>query len=139
MKTKSEIDFTADIIDVRDIIERIEELDTEYEVFVGDDDSDEIRAAWDATDAGAELSTLLMLMEDLKGYGGDEQWRGEWYPLTLISESYFTQYVEEMLIDCGTIPSDLPSWVHIDWETTAKEVKHDYSTIDINGLEYFYR
>ena len=132
METK--LDLTADIIDVRDIIARIEELES----LKDDHEAEPDGGHWSDEDA-QELQTLIDIMDDLKGYGGDEQWRGDWYPLTLIAESYFTQYAEELLIDCGTLPSDLPIWVHIDWEATAREVKHDYSTVQIDGVEYLYR
>lgn len=118
---------SEDIIDVRDIIERIEELE-------------ELQEAGEYTEApDCELQRLQAILEELKGYGGDEQWRGDWYPVTLIRESYFTDYTQEMLEDCGTIPRDLPHWVHIDWEATAREVMVDYSSIEIDGVTYLYR
>lgn len=124
-----------DIIDVRDIIDRIEELETELEGLGSEGDAEANNRAED----WSELQTLTAIMDDLKGYGGDEQWRGDWYPVTLIRESYFTDYTQEMLEDCGTIPRDLPHWVHIDWEATAREVKVDYSSVEIDGVTYFYR
>ena len=123
---------SEDIIDVRDIIERVEELEEERE---GLDKTDPDRDA----DLAAEHCQLAHILEELKGYGGDEQWRGDWYPVTLIRESHFTDYTQEMLEDCGTIPRDLPHWVHIDWEATAREVKFDYSEVEIDGVTYFYR
>jgi hypothetical protein len=104
---KITIDLTADIIDVRDIIERFEELEQLTE---GQEE---------------EFGALMSLLDNLENNGGDEQWRGDWYPITLIRESHFTDYTREMLEDCGTIPRDLPAWVHIDWEATAREVKMD--------------
>jgi len=126
-----------DVIDVRDIIERIEELEEQYAP-VMDSDSDEERAAWDASEEGQELSMLVALMEEMAGYGGDEQWRGDWYPLTLIRESHFTDYAEELVRDCYEL-TGLPDFVHIDWEATAREVKMDYTPIDVDGATYFYR
>lgn len=118
---------TQDIIDVRDIIERVEELESESELDIT------------TIECEAELAALQSILKDLKSYGGDEQWRGDWYPVTLIRESHFTEYTKEMLEDCGTIPRDLPHWVHIDWEATAREVMFDYSTVDIDGVTYWYR
>ena len=127
----STIDITTlsseDIIDVRDIIERVEELET-----LNDD-----MAASEAEDE--ELRTLQTILADLKGYGGDEQWRGDWYPVTLIRESYFVDYVQELLEDCGEIPRNLPHYIHIDWERTARDVRVDYSTVEIDGVTYLYR
>lgn len=37
-------------------------------------------------------------------------------------------FVEQLLEDTGTIPSDLPSYVYIDWERTARDVMMDYSS-----------
>ena len=108
-----------DIIDVRDIIARVEELE-------------------EAQEAG-ELTDLEGILDALKGYGGDEQWRGDWYPVTLIHHAHFVVYARELLEDCGTIPKDLPHWVHIDWEATASEMLADYSEVSIKGRTYFYR
>lgn len=118
-----------DIIDVRDLIERIEELQSDFDLdpdLLGEEERE-------------ELQTLLAILEDLKGCGGDEQWRGDWYPITLIRESYFTDYVQELLEDCGEIPRDLPHYIHIDWEATARDVMVDYSTVTIDGVDYLYR
>lgn len=120
------LDLTADIIDVRDIITCVEELEPEVDE---NGEGDHI----------AEWKTLTSILEDLKGYGGDEQWRGDWYPITLINESCFVEYVEEMLADCGDIPSNIPDYVVIDWEATARNIKVDYSEVDIAGRTYFYR
>lgn len=132
MDTK--LDLTADIIDVRDIIARIEELES----LKDDHEAEPDGGHWSDEDA-QELQTLTAIMEDLKGYSGDEQWRGDWYPITLIRETYFPDYVQELLEDCGEIPRDLPHYIHIDWEATARDVKVDYGSVTVDGVEYLYR
>ena len=146
------IDLTSDIIDVRDIIERFEELETTRENLREEFDNmpenagvdfdrwvcDMTGGAWSREEQD-ECAQLTAILDELAGSGGDEKWRGDWYPITLIRESYFTEYAREILEDCGTIPRDLPSWVHIDWEATAEEVKVDYSYISIGKMDYFYR
>jgi len=117
------VDLTADIIDVRDIIERVKQLRT---------------YAPDPNDV-YEHMTLRSILADLVGYGGDEKWEGDWYPVTLVRDSYFTTYARELLEDCGTIPRDLPSWVEIDWDATARNVRMDYTAIEIDGTTYWYR
>lgn len=121
-----------DIIDVRDIIERIEELES----LKDDHEADPDGGHWSNEDA-RELRTLTDIMDDLRGYGGDEQWRGDWYPVTLIRESYFTDYIEELVSDCYDLK--LPDFVHVDWEATAWDVKVDYLTVEIDGVTFFYR
>lgn len=132
MTIETSIMHMDDIIDVRDIIERIEELES----LKDDHEAEPDGGHWSDEDA-QELRTLTDIMDDLKGYGGDEQWRGDWYPVTLIRESYFTDYTEELVCDCYDLK--LPPFVHVDWEATAREVQVDYSTVEIDGVTFFYR
>lgn len=129
--TRQELDLAADIVDVRDIIERFEELESEsHEWIDGPEDAD----AWH------ELNTLSAILDDLKGAGGDEQWRGDWYPLTLIRESHFRDYAEELAEDIGAVNPNA-SWPNncIDWDLAARELKHDYSSTEIDGATYYFR
>ena len=207
----SDITNTSDIIDFRDVIERVEELrekrvrryvvglnmpgympDSEPAEFDNADDarayiaeemrrsaeteeesaeeleeaadalellsSDEAGAEWGRTigqfhywlsyegladlddDETEELETLEGLLSDLEGYGGDEQWDGRWYPVTLIRESYFQEYAQELAEDIGAIPKDA-SWpcTCIDWEQAARELRMDYSSVEYDGVTYWYR
>lgn len=84
-----------------------------------------------------ELQTLENLLEELKGYGGDEQWEGNWYPVTLIRDSYFEEAMDEMVADCYEIPKDLPSFVTITLDYVA--LQQDYSSVEFDGVTYWYR
>ncbi|MBF8457140.1 antirestriction protein ArdA [Kaistella sp. G5-32] len=44
-------------------------------------------------------------------------------------------FVENLLIDTVSIPSDLPSYVYIDWTKTARDVMMDYSASN----NYYFR
>ena len=66
-----------DLLDIRNIIERFEEIE----------DSED-------ADEKAECAKLKAILEDLKGNSGDEQWRGDWYPVTLIRDSYFNDAMD---------------------------------------------
>lgn len=144
----SDISNTADVIDVRDIIERIEELRTERDQLKDASDEaagdDKAHVDWDDWRAGSahELATLETLMGDLAGNGGDEQWEGVWYPLTLIDESHFETYAEELADELGYMDnSAASSWPFncIDWEKATRELKMDYSTVDYDGRDYLFR
>ena len=37
-------------------------------------------------------------------------------------------FTMELLESCGDIPQDLPSYIHIDWEGTARDIMMDYSS-----------
>lgn len=61
------------------------------------------------------------------------------YGCTLIEEDDFEDYCEELVIDCGYILKDFPSWIEIDWEATASNMKQDYSELDYQGITYLFR
>lgn len=131
-----DLDLTAETIDIRDVIERYEALESNltisaHEIMPGA--SEEFRAVFD------ECKNLESILSELKGCGGDEEWRGEWYPITLVSHDYFVDYAQELVEDCGYLPADLPSWIAIDWEKTADAVKEDYSLVTIGSNDYWYR
>jgi antirestriction protein len=44
-------------------------------------------------------------------------------------------FVYDLLEACGDIPKDLPAYIHIDWERTARDIMFDYS--EANG--YYFR
>lgn len=127
-----EITNSDDVIDVRDVIARFEELEAQVvPAFEGDDEGEPERE---------ELLTLTALLEDLKGNGGDEEWRGAWYPVTLIRESHFQDYAQELAEDIGAINSDA-GWPnqHIDWEAAADALLIDYTSTEFEGVTYYYR
>jgi len=123
----SNLDLSADIIDVRDIIERIEEIQN-------------IEEKQEYKEAKDELNNLLAIMKELASVGGgDEQWQGDWYPITLVADSYFTDYARELLEDCGDISKDLPHYIVIDWQATARNIRVDYTPVTIDGATYWTR
>jgi len=133
----TDLDLTNDIIDTRDIINRVEELESVLETAIED-------GVWDDDDratAQEELTALQAILTELKTVGGgDEQWRGDWYPITLIADSYFTDYAQELAEDCGMI-NDNASWPNncIDWNKAARELRMDYTPVTINGFTYWTR
>jgi antirestriction protein len=121
--TDTDLDLNADTIDVRDIIARYEQLQQSLPM------SGDVE----------EFEQLGDILEELKGQGGDEQWRGDWYPVTLISEVYFVEYAQELCQDIGAIPDDFPSYIEIDWEVTARNIQMDYTEVEIDGTTYYFR
>lgn len=158
------IDNTQDIIDSRDIIERIEELEAEREALADHveecqqaydyHDSDDTKstpewkdlneaidalAEWDESDEAKELATLQALAEEASS---SPDWiHGE----SLINEDYFTSYIEQLIDDCYEIPKEMNSgnWpfrhMTMDYEAAAEEAKVDYMEVDFNGTTYLIR
>lgn len=111
-------DGTDDIMDTRDIQARIDELES-IEVIDRDEDEQD------------ELDALYALKEETEYYFSNEE--------SFISDDYFEEYAEELCKDCGMIPEDLPSWIHIDWERTAAELQQDYTSYEFRGTTYWIR
>ena len=115
----TEIDYNVDILDVRDIIERFEAIEDDAE----------------------ESATLRDFLAEIVGMGGDEQWRGDWYPITLIRDSYFETYAMELADDIHGDALNGTVWplYCIDWERAARELQYDYTSVDFNGITYWTR
>jgi len=123
------INNRQDIIDSRDIIKLLEELESGREFAIADDTLEE----W--TDiCGEEYDSLKALVEDASG---SPDWE---YGEALIRRSYFRDYAQELAEDCGMMPKDL-SWpcTCIDWEQAARELEMDYFSVDFGGVEYLIR
>ena len=141
------LDLAADIINVRDIIARVEELENESVAYSDESDDDARTAAWAAANPGdaAELAALRAILDNLKGYGGDEKWRGDWYPVTLVRDSHFRDYAEQLAEKCGYTDEAArdseknPLLAYIDWKAWARDVRMDYTPVDIDGCTYWYR
>lgn len=155
-----DVSNTDDIIDSRDVIERIEELEAEREALADDlaeaesaladaeeneaDNVDDLQKAvddahdsltdWDADD-GEELEALKALADEASGYAPDWQ-----YGESLIRDSYFREYAMELADDIGAIDSSA-SWplTCIDWDQAARKLQMDYTAVDFSGITYWIR
>lgn len=121
-----------DIIDSRDIIARIEELQGERDSWEESGEGTE----WEAEnpDDAEKLKTLESLAEEGKTYSGD--WE---YGAILIHEDHFTDYCQELVSDTGDLSSDILNYLVIDWEATAENIRQYYSKIDFDGQTYLVR
>ena len=114
------------VIDSRDIIERIEELEAEQTEW-----NENKLVGWAEFDT-EELDTLRALATECDS----EEWS---YGVPLIRYSYWVEYVEELLYDCGELPRTIPDYIVIDWEATANAIAYDYAIVDFDGVDYYLR
>lgn len=116
-----------DIIDTRDLQDRMDEIQYDLETLEMPDTERAVLME--------ELASLESLKEEVEGYASDT-WKDG---VQLIPEEDFTEYCQELLEDCGEIPRDLPSYVVVDWEATAENLRMDYSEVDHEGTTYLFR
>ena len=130
-----------DVIYSRDIIERIEELESQLETEHGEQETALSFEYWlqnennsSTPDDVEEYNTLKALAEECKQYNSD--WK---YGETLIRYSYAEDYCQEELEDCGYIPRDLPWWIVINWEETTENWLQDYTEVEFDDVTYYIR
>jgi hypothetical protein len=119
------IDNYADVIDSREIIARIEYLESIV--------ADETEGIELDEDEERELAALRAFAEDASGA---EDWE---YGETFIRDSYFVDYAQELAEDIGVPEVDRWPTRHIDWEAAADELKGDYTSYDFDGVTYWAR
>lgn len=155
-----------DVIDSRDIIARKEELEAARDAHATHqadmreeldalekefEESDSIPrdkanrkallgdsiVAWE--DANSEEAEELRILTELdsaaSGYAPD------WiHGTTLIRDTYFEEYAQELAEDIGAIQEDL-AWpaCHIDWTAAADALKGDYTRVSFDGEDYWVR
>jgi hypothetical protein len=144
------ISTTDDVIDSRDVIARIEELRDTLEALREEFDSNPENDGVDFDDwsrnqtamTSAEVDELAALEQLAEEASGSPDWT---YGEALIRESYFTDYIEQLINDCYEMPKELNSgewpWRHVtvDYEEAAEEAKADYIDCDFDGVTYLIR
>lgn len=134
---------STDVIDSRDVIERIGELEGELDVFCDENEipdsergntNNEKWMDWEDSSEGQELKVLLALQSEAEG---SPDWQ---YGEQLIRDSYFEEYAQELAEDCGMVERDV-KWPYtcIDWEKAARELQYDYSIVNFDGVDYWIR
>lgn len=136
---------TQDVIDSRDILERIEELTNDFLCGVesgelGLDDFDMTFSDWlsgglDYDDA-VEVFELIRFREEYDGQFGDYFTDG----VTFVHEDYFTEFAKDSIEDMGyVVPNEMPAWIVIDWEATAENFREYYTEVEFLGQTYWAR
>lgn len=125
------------IIDSRDLIARrdylAEELADRRSVEETPEGINAVQTEWDSSVEAEELRDIEAFLEE----GTAEFQHGE----TLILDSYFEDYAQELAEDIGEQPRDGVRWPFtcIDWEKAARELQYDYSQAELGGYTYWFR
>lgn len=125
-----------DIIDSRDVIARIEFLETiaDEQAEIDADQPEGVTLYGLDEDEQQELKDLKALAE--QGENATD-WR---YGETLIRDSYFVEYAQQLAEDIGAIDREA-NWPnsYIDWEAAARDLQMDYTSVDFAGVTYWVR
>jgi hypothetical protein len=147
-----EVNEFDQIIDSRDVIARMEELDSELEDAYGElpdnegvDEKNQL--SYDdwlqhvADDSSHILNEEAEEFLKLQGLADEAQSNvSDWeHGATLIREDHFVEYTQELLKEIGDLPQDLPNYLVIDWDATADNIKADYSEVEFAGVTYLAR
>ena len=142
------IDNTEDIIDSRDVHERISEMEMEAtsrweeatEFPEGEGPSyGELAAVDHAKWLDEEDADEYRALKALEAEG--ENAAADWFHgATLIREDYFEDYARQLAEDIGAIDPDA-NWPLgcIDWEKAANELLIDYTSVEFDGVTYWVR
>ena len=150
---KNEISNHDDMIDSRDIIERIDELENSFpdicehcgEGLSCLDDFIEFKFELKCPDCEQPLDFDLDDFDELKALKElakeGEDYSSDWkYGEGLIRDTYFKNYAMELAEDIGAIDPKA-NWptTCIDWDQAARELQMDYTMIDFDGIDYWIR
>lgn len=163
----TKINNYQDVIDSREVIDRIEELESDlqdgydgqheeaqglWENWLNDPDTDAadeppkppefedwVSAA--AGDTGGDLYAEALEYTALKALADEADGCGDWkYGAMLVRESYFEAYARELAEEIGAVNPNA-NWPNncIDWERAARELQMDYTSVDFDGVAYLIR
>ncbi|QYW02008.1 ArdA-like antrestriction protein [Stenotrophomonas phage Siara] len=139
------LDFTTSI-NMEEITERIDELLAELEAHHDEQETtlsfefalQDVHNFYGLVEEWDELKALQEIADDLKGEGGDHEWKGDWYPGYLIHEDDFKSNMDEMIDDCyPQLSKNLPSWVSLNIDYDA--LRQDYTEHEIDGNTFLAR
>ena len=135
-----------DVLDSRDLQERLEELETELEALTEDleaaEEENDEAAVSDAEQAieewKEENQEEIDALTALKDYCWDSGWR---YGIAFVAEEDFEEYAQELAADLYGEEIRNAHWPFdcIDWEQAADALRQDYSAIDYQGTTYLFR
>jgi hypothetical protein len=126
------ISIIDDMLDSRDIIERIDELVAEIEAAEANNgDVDGL-----TTDEIEALRVELAMWREFESAGAEDWEHGAQF----IRSPYFKDYAEQLAEECGMIDKKAVWPMNcIDWDEAASQLKQDYSLVSVGGEDWYYR
>jgi len=113
-----------DIVNIDDVRVLKDEREVELHDLLDEDPED--RDEDEVDDLRAEIESMSAFLDECNGCE------------TAVLDTYFVEYVEDLVRETGDI-GDIPWWVVIDWEETADHVKIDYTHAQWGTENYLVR
>ena len=120
-------DNTDELIDSRDVIERMQELLDAIE------DNDTSFDDTECYEHCHELRLLGELGDDATDYADD--WEDG---VVLVRDSFWTEWAQQDAEDIYELPTEGPA-SYIDWEAYARDLQMDYTGVEFDGVTYWTR
>lgn len=117
----------SDYINGQDLEDRLEDIEGD----ILDDDGAVLPDA--DPDLVIERGLLIDIIDEIEGYS-EERVRNT----VLYADHYFPTYAQQFAEDIGAVDRDV-RWPPIDWKKAADELKQDYTSIDVDGYEFWVR
>lgn len=147
--------MSKNILDSRDLNDRLEELQTEFSTWKDSLTHDQISSikkefevpenekisdeefnwAWQ-DEVGSDAIELKDLIELREQFG--REWNDG---VTLVEDSYFETFAGEEAESIGAFIARSSAWPYccIDWQKAAEQLQMDYSSVEFDGKTYWYR
>jgi hypothetical protein len=134
------------IIDSRDIIARMGEVVEELEVATYSDLPDDLHTLYEGLGADSDDADLVDELIALKELESEADNSPDWlYGEALINEFYFTDYIEELIKDCYSMPKEMEEggwpwdYIEINYDRAAEAARVDYFEVTLYGYTYLIR
>ena len=151
VRGENPIDFSSDILDARELDERLEYLSNTREELEEKAKEREDGLEMEGHDIEVWTTKDGTVLAESDEYGEDEEseykilkdaeneWDSRNEP-TLVNEDYFTKYAEQLAEDLGYM-NNANRWPYtcIDWEKAADELRSDYTSIELDGHTFLFR
>lgn len=125
-----EVNEYEDLIDSRQVINRLEELSD----LLDTDEICECGAEHFTSDDAEEMAALAELAN--AGARSSDDWS---HGATLVRDSYFQEYAKDYVNETTSVDKDNWLYNHIDWDSVAADIQQDYTYMNFQGVTYWVR
>lgn len=112
--------------------EEIHKLAETLQIEVSELTDEDFRLEWNSSD-GERIAEIQKLKDEIFNWNDG---------VTFIKDSYFEEFAEDEADQLGYFQNcDKNAWPYncIDWGEAASQLQYDYSSVEFDGLTYWYR